>query len=133
MMIDRLLPKLRPEAKVETKWSTDKLVELATQNQRRQYAPKSRPSKTQSGMTKKKNRQSTPKSSFKYKAQQAALLESANLSQVKPGPSPNCSQFSQKDSEISNRSFPIFNVDDPKPSKSKLNISTPNNPEKDNT
>ena len=101
----------RPKAKVETKWSKNKLVKLATQNQRRQQAPKSRSIKIQSGTT-KKNRQSTPKSSFNYIAQQAALLESANISKVKPGPGPN---RSQADSETSNRSFLIFNVDDPKP------------------
>ena len=75
----------RPKATVETKWSKDKLVKLATQKQRRRQQQKSRPIETQSGTKKKKSRQSTPKSSFNYKAQQAALLESANISPVKPG------------------------------------------------
>ena len=100
--------------KVETKWSKDKLVKLATKNQRRQQEHRPYTHKTPTGTSKKKLKQSTPKLSFNYKAQQAALLESANLSQVQPSTSRNQSQLSQ-DESASNRSFLIFNVDIPPP------------------
>ena len=103
------------KAKVETKWSKDKLVKLATKNQRRQQEHKPHTHKTLNGTTKKKLKQSTPKLSFNYKAQQAALFESANLSQVQPSTSRNQTQQSQDESEVSNRSFLIFNVDVPPP------------------
>ena len=98
--------------KVETNWSIDKLVKLATKNQRRQQEHRPYTHKTPTGTTKKKLKQSTPKLSFNYKAQQADLLESANLSQMQPVR--NQSQQSQ-DESASNRSFLIFNVDIPPP------------------
>ena len=110
--------------KTETKWSKDKLVKLATKNQRRQQSLPKAPS----GTTKKKNKQSTPKSNFNHKAQQAALLESANWSQVKPITSRNQAQGSQDESEISNRSFLIFNVDTPQPSSIQTHIVDPEEP-----
>ena len=103
------------KAKVETKWSKDKLVKLATKNQRRQQEHKPNTHKTPTGTTKKKLKQSTLTLSFNYKAQQAALLISANLSQVQPSTSRNQTQQSQDESEVSIRSFLIFNVDVPPP------------------
>ena len=106
---------LNRKAKVERKWSKEKLVKLATKNQRRQQEHKPRVHKTPAGTTKKKLKQSTLKLSFNHKAQQAALLESANLSQVQPSTSRNQTQQSLDESEVSNRSFLIFNVDVPQP------------------
>ena len=54
----------RPKAKIETKWSQDKLVKIATQIHGRHQEYKPRPPKIQSETTKKKNGQSTPKTSF---------------------------------------------------------------------
>ena len=65
---------LNRKAKVETKWSKEKLVKLATKNQRRQQEHKPRVHKTPAGITKKKLKQSTPILSFNHKEQQAALL-----------------------------------------------------------
>ena len=84
--------------------------------------------KTPSGTTKKKNKQRTPKSNFNHKAQQAALLESANWSQVKPIKSRNQAQGSQDESEISSRSFLLFNVDTPQPGSIQTHIVDPEGP-----
>ena len=83
----------QPKAKVETELSKNRLVKLATQNQRRQQWSKSRSTKAPSGTTKKKTAKAYPNQAS-TRAKQAALVESANLSQV-PHSTPNWSQVSQ--------------------------------------
>ena len=97
-------PKQHP--KTETKWTKDKLVKLATHNQSRQQSKSKTQQRPQSPMLKKKFKSSTPKHSFNYKAQQAALMESANTSSFVKASS---SKTAQPPSEVSNRSFLIFN------------------------
>ena len=99
-------PKLR--SKTETKWTKDKLVKLATHNPSRQQSKSKTQPRPQSPMLKKKFKSSTPKHSFNYKAQQAALMESANAASSGKASS---SKTAQPPSEVSNRSFLIFNFD----------------------
>ena len=83
-----------------------KLVKLATPNQTRQQTKSKAPPRAESGMLKKIFNASTPKQSFNYKAQQAALLESAKIASTSKA---KTFQVAQPPSEVSNRSFLIFN------------------------
>ena len=94
----------KPKPKLDTKWSNDRLVKLVTQNQQRQQRNESKTTNAPSGTTEKNNSMSCSKPSFNYRAQQAALLESANLART--------SRPSQSQSKVSNRSFLIFTYDD---------------------
>ena len=84
---------------MKTKWSKEKVIKLATKNQREQQQPK--------GNNKPRNKQSTPLHSFNEKAKQAALKQSMAAS-TRRLPSSN----SDKDA---NRSFLIFNTPTPQP------------------
>ena len=95
--------------KIETKWTKKKLVKLATSNKTRQQANTKAPPRAQSGMLKRKLNASTPKQSFNYKAQQAALLESANIPTTSKA---STIQAAQPPSEVPNRSFLIFNFNE---------------------
>ena len=69
----------------------------------------SAPPRAPSGTSKKKNRSNTLKPSFKYRAQQAALMESANIASTSRV---STSRASRPQFEASNRSFLNFNFDD---------------------
>ena len=84
---------------IKTKWSKEKVIKLATKNQREQQQPK--------GNNKPKNKQSTPLHSFNEKAKQAALKHSMAAS-TRRLPSSN------SDTDT-NRSFLIFNTPIPQP------------------
>ena len=99
----------KPKAKIEIEWTKKKLVKLATHNQTRQQAKTKAPPRAQSGMLKRTFKASTPKQSFNYKAQQAALLESANIATNSKA---STIQAAQPPSEVSNRSFLIFNFNE---------------------
>ena len=82
-----------------TKWSKEKVIKLATKNQREQQHS--------TGSKKPKNKQSTPLQSFKEKAKQAALKQSLTAS---------TRRFSSATSDTdTNRSFLIFNTPTPQP------------------
>ena len=84
---------------IKTKWSKEKVIKLATKNQREQQQPKRK--------NKPKNKQSTPLHSFNEKAKQAALKHSMAAS-TRRLPSSN------SDTDT-NRSFLIFNTPIPQP------------------
>ena len=84
---------------MKTKWSKEKVIKLATKNQREQQQLK--------GNNKPKNKQSTPLHSFNEKAKQAALKQSMAAS-TRRLPSSN------SDTDT-NRSFLIFNTPTPQP------------------
>ena len=84
---------------INTKWSREKVIKLATKNQREQQHSK--------GSKKPKNKQSTPVQSFNEKAKQAALKQSLTAS-TRRLPS------ATSDTDT-NRSFLIFNTPTPQP------------------
>ena len=99
----------KPKMKIETKWTKEKMVKLATRNQTRQQAKTKAPTRAQSGILKRKFNASTPKQSFNYKIQQAALLESDNIATTSKT---STIQAAQPPSEVPNRSFLIFNFNE---------------------
>ena len=82
-----------------TKWSKEKVIKLATKNQREQQHSK--------GSKKPKNKQSTPVQSFNEKAKQAALKHSLTASTRR--------LHSATSDTDTNRSFLIFNTPTPHP------------------
>ena len=84
---------------INTKWSKEKVIKLATKNQREQQHSK--------GSKKRKNKQRTPVQSFIEKAKQAALKQSLTAS-TRRLPS------ATSDTDT-NRSFLIFNTPTPQP------------------
>ena len=84
---------------IKTKWSKEKVIKLATKNQREQQQPK--------GSKKPKNKQSTPVQSFNEKAKQAALKHSM-IASTRRLPS------TTSDTDT-NRFFLIFNTPTPQP------------------
>ena len=116
----------KPKAKIETEWTKEKLVKLATRNQTRSQTKSKGPSRAQRGMLKKKFNASTPKQSFNYKVQQAALLESANIAS-----SSKTSTFlaAQPPSEVSNRSFLILNFNETDQSNIQSHFIESDNPD----
>ena len=94
---------------IKTKWSKEKVIKLATKNQREEQQPK--------GNNKPKNKQSTPVQSFNEKAKQAALKHSMTASTRRLS-----STTSDTDT---NRSFLIFNTPTPQPSSIQIfNVDT---------
>ena len=84
---------------INTKWSKEKVIKLATENQREQQQSR--------GSKKPKDKQSTPVQSFNEKAKQAALKHSLTAS-TRRLPS------ATSDTDT-NRSFLIFNTPTPQP------------------
>ena len=83
--------------------------QASPRNQSRQQSKSKTQPRPQSSMLKKTFKSSTLKHSFNYKAQQAALIESANVASSSKASS---SKTAQTPSEVSNRSFLIFNFND---------------------
>ena len=114
----------KPKAKIETKWK-EKLVKLTTRNQTRHQTKSKAPPRAQRGMLKKFNA-STPKQSFNYKAQQAALLEPANIASTSKA---STFQAAQPPSEVFNRSFLIFNFNETDQSNIQTHFIESDNPD----
>ena len=122
-------PKQSPakqKAKNESKWTKEKLVKLATRNQTRQQTKSKAPPRAQSGMLKKKFNASAHKQSFNYKAKQAALLEIANIVSTSKT---STFQAAQPPSEVSNRSFLIFNFNETDQSNIQTHFIESDNPD----
>ena len=81
-------------------WSIDKLMQIATKNQRQQQYITL---KTPKGVSKAKTKQSTPLANFNKRAKQAAILNSKETNSIRR------SLPSMSDTDTSNRSFLIFN------------------------
>ena len=120
-------------ADTRTRWSSDKLNQLATKNQKQQQ--RTTP-KTPKGVSKAKTKHSTPLTNSNERAKQAAIQESMKTNPIRR------KQRTTSDTDISNRSFIIFNTPDPKPKSIKVfnidvdphddqsyDIVTSNNPE----
>ena len=110
---------------IKTKWSKEKVIKLATKNQREQQQPK--------GNNKPKNKQSTPLHSFNEKAKQAALKHSMAAS-TRRLPSSNSDTDTNRSFLIFNTSIPqppsiqIYNVDTDIPGTPPFEIITSNDP-----
>ena len=89
-----------------TIWSRDKLIQIATKNQRQQQYTTS---KTPKGVRKTKTKHSTPIVNFNERAKQAAILNSKEPNSIRR----NTPLLS--DTDTSNRSFLIFNTPVPQP------------------
>ena len=87
-----------------TIWSRDKLIQIATKNQRQQQYTTS---KTPKGVSKAKTKHSSPLFKFNERAKQAAILNSKETNSTRR----NIPLMS--DTDTSNRSFLIFNTPDP--------------------
>ena len=92
-------------------WSRDKLIPIATKNQRQQQ---NITLKTPKGVSKAKTKHSTPLVNFNERAKDAAVLNSKETKSIRR------SLPSMSDTDTSNRSFLIFNTPDPKPKSMKI-------------
>ena len=86
--------------------SRDKLLQIATKNQRQQQ---STIPKTPKGVSKAKTKHSTPLANFNERAKQAAILNSKEQISIRRNTTP------LSDTDMSNRSFLIFNTPVPQP------------------
>ena len=96
---------------VARKWSRDKLIQIATRNQRQQQ---STIPKTPKGVSKAKTKHSTPIANFNERAKQAAILNSKEQNSIRRNTTP------LSDTDMSNRSFLIFNTPVPQPKSIKV-------------
>ena len=92
-------------------WSRDKLIQIATKNQRQQQ---NITLKTPKGVSKAKTKHNTPLVNFNERAKQAAVLNSKKTNSIRR------SLPSLSDTEASNRSFLIFDTTDPQPKSMKI-------------
>ena len=95
----------------KTIWSRDKLIQIATKNQRQQQHTSS---KTPKGVSKAKTKHSTPLVNFNERAKQAAILNSKETNPIRRNTPP------LSDTDTSNRSFLIFNTPTPQPKSIKV-------------
>ena len=94
-----------------TIWSRDKLIHIATKNQRQQQ---NKTSKTPKGVSKAKTKHSTPLFNFNERAKQAAILNSKETNSMRRN------LPSMSDTDTSHRSFLIFNTPDSQPKSMKI-------------
>ena len=94
-----------------TIWSRDKLIQIATKNQRQQQYTTS---KTPKGVSKAKTKHSTPIVNFNERAKQAAIQNSKEPNSIRRNTPP------LSDTDTSNRSFLIFNTPVPQPKSIKI-------------
>ena len=94
-----------------TIWSRDKLMQIATKNQRQQQYTTS---KTPKGVSKAKTKHSTPIVNFNERAKQVAILNSKEPNSIRRNTPP------LSDTDTSNRSFLIFNTPVPQPKSKKI-------------
>ena len=94
-----------------TIWSRDKLIQIATKNQRQQQYTTS---KTSKGVSKAKTKHSTPIVNFNERAKQAAILTSNEKNSMRRNTPP------MSDTDTSNRLFLIFNTPVPQPKSIKI-------------
>ena len=92
-------------------WSRDKLLKIATKNQRQQQSTNP---KTPKGVNKAKTKHSTPLANFNERAKQAAILNSKEQISIRRNTTP------LSDTDTSNRSFLIFNTPVPQPKSIKI-------------
>ena len=95
-----------------TIWSRDKLIQIATKNQRQQQQYTT--SKTPKGVSKAKTKHSTPIVNFNERAKQAAILNSKETNSIRRSPPP------MSDTDTSSRSFLIFNTPVSQPKSIKI-------------
>ena len=98
-------------ANTRTRWSKDKIIQIATKNQKQQQ---SKVSRTPKGVTKSKAKHSTPLTSFNERAKQAAMQNSIEASSIRRR------IHTTSDTDTCNRSFLIFKTPDPQPSSIKV-------------
>ena len=94
-------------ANTRTRWSKDKIIQIAFKNQKQQQ---SKPSRTPKGVIKSKAEHSTPLTNFNKRAKQAAMQNSLEASSIRR------QKHTNSDTDTSNRSFLIFKTPDPQPS-----------------